>query len=167
MATDAKGSDEVVLYCVLFCGVLCPFIATPIGGVMLVGHNFVVDLPVGTAWTNNGTLESNIGSISSSTKITGVPIFVDDELQGIFSIRFPPPPIRLNLKGKTEVRQWESANKDTRILVSFDVDGKSGWTEPIGRATAISLIVVGVVVFVLECGILVYFCYSRFCKTSL
>ena len=154
-----NNSEAWICLCALMCALLCaPFILVPIGFITIDKHNEVVNLPQGIAFANLGVLESNIGSVTSSSKIIGVPVLVNNVTIGDdFIIRFPPPPTVLNLKGKTEVRQWEASTVGAQngIVVFFDAESRTAWTDPVGQGGAIAMVVLGIfIACVILCAVI-------------
>jgi len=138
--------DQYWAKCFICICACTPCIIIPIGFVMLAGHNRVSDLPIGVAFPTHEMAEFDISCLSSSSRITAVPIQVNNvTVANDFTLFYPPPPTALNLKTRTNVLRWEASTVSTidGVVVFFDVDTKSGWTEVIETRTAVFLIIVG------------------------
>ena len=118
-----------------------------IGSIIVHEHNYVKNLPEGLMFPNKGILVPDIGSIISSSEIRNVPIFDIDngEFIGNFTVKYPAPPTKLNLKGKRSVREWQTTTMtpENGMHGHFDITTGEAWTEQAGKGGAIAMLVFG------------------------
>ena len=142
--------DSVYTFAVAFAVLLVWLI---LGVVVVAKHNEVQSWARGSAHVFNGSVvETTFGSTSSSATVSAraeIPSDADEVVRTVDVVLvYPPPPGALNLKGKSEVKEW-LVFVQTADAVPVFVDADAGVPEPYTALTeniGVAWAIIGIVV---------------------
>nr|QBK93213.1 MAG: hypothetical protein LCPAC403_03470 [Pithovirus LCPAC403] len=128
--------------------VFVPIIFIPISSIQFIGYNYVSNLPQGDCSFNETARINADVRDWGSVEIPNVPVFdIYGDFVAYFTIKYPPPPTKVNLQRKRSITDWISSTTSSRngLRCHYDVETNEAWTDPINLTTAVALMTVGLI----------------------